>query len=84
MCWVEKENYFHLQCVTAKDSPNKKCPREGHLGGSVVEASAFCSGCDPGVLGLSPASSSLWDPLLLPLSMSLLLSLCVSYEQIKY
>ena len=37
----------------------------GHLGGSVVDA--FGSGCDPGVLGSSPASGLL---LLLPVSAS--------------
>ena len=31
----------------------------GYLGGSVGWASAFSSGCDPGVLGSSPASGSL-------------------------
>ena len=32
---------------------------EGHLGGSVNQASAFSSGHDPGVLGLIPMSSSM-------------------------
>ena len=36
----------------------------GHLGGSVNEASASSSGHDPGVLGSSPTSGSLfsWEP----------------------
>ena len=35
--------------------------RRGLLDGPEVEPLPFCSGCDPRVLGLSPASGSLWE-----------------------
>ena len=54
-------------------------PNLGHLGGSVVEhLSAFGLGRDPGVLGSSPTLGFLKGNLLLPLPMSLPLSLGLS------
>ena len=53
----------------------------GHLDGSVVEGLKG-SGRDPGVLGSSPASGSLWGACL-SLGLCLCLYLCVSYEYIN-
>ena len=58
----------------------KRCPwGAGWLSGSV---SAFSSGCDPGVLGLSPVSGSLpaQGLLLLPALPLLVLCLCLMNE----
>ena len=57
--------YFSLlpPCREVPKEPRKFVSVEkylsGHLDGSVSSASAFGSGHDPGVLGLSPVSSSL-------------------------
>ena len=64
------------------------------MGGSVSEVSAFGSGHDPGVLGLSPASGSLLSaesaspsasaiPLIYALWLALSFSLSLSLSQIN-
>ena len=57
-------NFSLRKCVISI----QKCKKLGHLGGSIGEASAFCSGHDPRVLGSSPVLGS-------PLSEGLLLRL---------
>ena len=47
-------------------SNSENVTKQGYLGDSVGEASAFCSGHGPGVMGPGPASDSLLLPLLLP------------------
>ena len=92
VCCVDQSSLFlvPMRLYVLRYAPNStkevRTPKWGCLGGSIGEASAFSSGHDPRVLGLSPGSGSLLIgclPLPLPLTLSwcaLALSLSLSNE----